>query len=66
MSLTILFVEDVENARKNWSQMLVNRGYEVIQAGTLQEARAVIALDQADVILLDVELPDGYWSGLVR
>jgi len=60
MSLTILFVEDVENARKNWSQMLVNRGYEVIQAGTLQEARAVIALDQADVILLDVELPDGY------
>jgi len=60
MALTILFVEDVENARKNWSQMLANKGYEVIQAGTLAEARAVLAADQADVVLLDVELPDGY------
>jgi DNA-binding NtrC family response regulator len=60
MALTILFVEDVENARKNWSQMLANKGYEVIQAGTLAEARTVLAADQADVVLLDVELPDGY------
>ena len=60
MSATILIVDDEENARINIGTYLTSRGYEVIDAATLTEARTHIERSDADVILLDVNLPDGY------
>jgi DNA-binding NtrC family response regulator len=60
MSATILVVDDEENARLNIGSFLTSKGYEVIGAATLTEAREHIAKENADIILLDVQLPDGY------
>jgi two-component system, NtrC family, response regulator AtoC len=60
MSATILIVDDEENARFNINTFLTSRGYEVKCAATLAEARDNIRLGNADIILLDVQLPDGY------
>jgi two-component system response regulator AtoC len=65
MSLTILIVDDEENARKNIGDFLKSKGFEVIGAGTLAEARNFLKKGDADVILLDVRLPDGYGPNLL-
>ena len=66
MSLTILIVDDDETARFTIGSFLTSRGYEVIEAGTLQEARDSLRLGKGDVILLDVQLPDGYGPNLLE
>lgn len=60
MSYTILIIDDEEHARKNISEYLKSSGYEVFEAGTLKEARKQINNGIGDVIILDVQLPDGY------
>ena len=66
MSATILIVDDEENARINIGTYLTSRGYEVIEAATLAEARSHIGRSDADIILLDVNLPDGYGPVLLE
>ena len=66
MSLTLLIVDDEENARINIGTFLTSRGYEIIGAATLSEARSSVQRGNADVILLDVELPDGYGPTLLE
>ncbi|PWB54439.1 MAG: DNA-binding response regulator [Anaerolineales bacterium] len=65
MAATILIVDDEANARINISQFLTTRGYEVLEAATLAEARERLKHGSADIILLDVELPDGYGPTLL-
>ncbi|MEN6480579.1 MAG: sigma-54 dependent transcriptional regulator [Anaerolineaceae bacterium] len=65
MSITVLIVDDEENFRINLSEFLVAQGYEVLGAGTLAEARESITSGSADLILLDIQLPDGYGSTLL-
>ncbi|MFM8322637.1 MAG: sigma-54-dependent transcriptional regulator, partial [Chloroflexota bacterium] len=65
MSATILIVDDEVHARQNISTFLTGRGYEMIGAATLAEARACLKRATADIILLDVELPDGYGPSLL-
>jgi two-component system, NtrC family, response regulator AtoC len=65
MSFTILIVDDEENARVNIGTFLTGRGYEVIGASTLEEAREHLKRGDTDIILLDVELPDGYGTTLL-
>jgi signal transduction histidine kinase len=60
MASTLLIVDDEENARVNISDYLIPKGYEVIGVPTLSEARACLKQGVADIILLDVNLPDGY------
>jgi DNA-binding NtrC family response regulator len=60
MTATILVVDDQENARINVGAFLTSRGYEVIGVETLGLARECIRQGKADIILLDVDLPDGY------
>ncbi len=60
MSYTILIIDDEEHARNNISEYLKTSGYEVFEAGTLKEARKHINNGDGDVIILDVQLPDGY------
>ncbi len=66
MSATILIVDDEENARLNIGTFLSGRGYEIQTAATLSEARDNIRLGNADIILLDVQLPDGYGPSLLE
>jgi len=65
MTATILLVDDEENARKNIGAFLEKRGYEVTNAPDLTQARTVISQGGADIILLDVQLPDGYGPELL-
>jgi len=62
MSATVLIVDDEATARSFVSEALADGGYEAIEAGTLAEANEVIDTAAADIVLLDVMLPDG--SGL--
>ncbi|PWH14125.1 MAG: hypothetical protein DDG60_08645 [Anaerolineae bacterium] len=66
MTATILVVDDEENARHIIASFLVPKGYEVIGAATLGEARQQLARGQADIVLLDVKLPDGYGPSLLE
>ncbi len=66
MSLTVIIVDDEVNARLNYRTFLTGRGYEVIDVATLSEARAQIDKGNADVILLDIRLPDGYGPVLLE
>jgi two-component system response regulator AtoC len=65
VSATILIVDDEENARLNLGSFLGGRGYETIGVESLEEARRCLAQGKADIILLDVTLPDGYGPSLL-
>jgi DNA-binding NtrC family response regulator len=60
MSYTILIIDDEEHARHNISEYLKTSGYEVFEAGTLKEGREFLSKGDGDIIILDVQLPDGY------
>lgn len=65
MTATILIVDDEENARKFISEFLVTKGYEVNGVATLGDARTALQKENADIVLLDVNLPDGYGPNLL-
>ncbi len=66
MSFSVLIVDDEETARDNIASFLRSLGYEVFGVSTLREAIEYIERGQADIILLDVELPDGYGPSLLE
>lgn len=65
MSITILIVDDEDNARQNVKAFLTGRGYDVIDVATLGDARKCLEKGDCDVVLLDVQLPDGYGPTLL-
>ena len=58
----ILVVDDDRFIRMALGEALRSWGYHVVEAGTISDARKVFAAEEAKVVLLDIELPDG--SGL--
>lgn len=66
MSVSILIVDDEENAREFIGKFLTSQGYEVFGAATMKEAKKHIDQGTADIILLDVNLPDGYGPDLLE
>lgn len=66
MSVTVLIVDDEENARHNIGAFLSTRGYDVVGVATLAEARQTLQRGNADIILLDVQLPDGFGPALLE
>jgi DNA-binding NtrC family response regulator len=62
MDATVLVVDDEDLARGNIRETLVDAGYEAIEAGDLNQAHKYLDEGAADIVLLDVMLPDG--SGL--
>ncbi len=58
----ILLVEDNEQIMRGNERLLTRRGYEVVTALTLEEARKAARAQMPDLIVLDIMLPDG--SGL--
>jgi two-component system response regulator AtoC len=65
MTATILLVDDEKNARNNIGSYLESEGYEVLLAADLETARKHLAAQEADIVLLDVQLPDGYGPDLL-
>ena len=66
MSLTVLIVDDEENARLNISKYLSKKGYSTVEAPTIKDAKTQINQGNADIILLDAILPDGYGPTLLE
>jgi len=65
MTATILLVDDEKNARNNIGSYLESQGYEVLLAADLETAREHLQAQEADIVLLDVRLPDGYGPDLL-
>ncbi len=65
MGYTVLVVDDEENARTHLEAFLTPLGYEVIGVGTLAEARSELQKGNCDIVLLDVQLPDGFGPNLL-
>jgi DNA-binding NtrC family response regulator len=63
--MTILVVDDEENARHNIEEYLTGLEYEVIGVSTLADARKHLNRGAGDVVVLDVSLPDGYGPSLL-
>lgn len=62
MNISVLIVDDEEKFCNYISAFLIKLGVEVHVASTLSEAHEYIKSSSADIILLDIQLPDG--SGL--
>lgn len=62
MSATVLVVDDEDAARQFVSAALSDAGFEAVEAASLADANRLLDAGAADIILLDVFLPDG--SGL--
>ncbi|MCJ7648913.1 MAG: sigma-54 dependent transcriptional regulator [Candidatus Lokiarchaeota archaeon] len=66
MSYTVLIIDDEENARKNIAEYLDSSGFEVLQAGSIKEGKEILKNGIADIVLLDVQLPDGFGTDLLK
>src|ERR1700739_2236025 len=53
----VLIVEDEENARKGYEQLLQRWGYEGLRVGNAEDALAKFGSYQPDTLIADVELP---------
>jgi two-component system, NtrC family, response regulator AtoC len=62
LTVKILIVDDDRFIRMALGEALRSWGYQVVEAGTISEAKEVFAAEDVKVVLLDIELPDG--SGL--
>lgn len=62
---TVLIVDDEPSIRLSVAAKIAESGYEVIEAGSLKEARASLS-PNLDVVLLDYRLPDGAGFELLK
>ena len=54
-----LIVEDEVDSAKMMAALIASEDFTVATANTLRDARRQIALQQPDIVLLDLQLPDG-------
>src|SRR3954469_14942274 len=54
-----LVVDDDTNALSGLAELVAHEGFTVATASTLQEARERMLERRPDVVLLDIQLPDG-------
>lgn len=55
----ILLVEDEESLALGIEFSLKDEGYDVVRAATLEEGRNLFNLEKFDLLILDINLPDG-------
>jgi len=55
----VLIVDDDADSARMMADLVAMEGFTVATAGSLRDARRQIALQQPDVVLLDMRLPDG-------
>jgi DNA-binding NtrC family response regulator len=65
MKDSILIVDDEKNVRVFLRELLDQEGYEVFDAGSLEEAKTSIASKSPEVVILDLGLPDGSGHDLI-
>jgi len=65
MSFTIHVIDDDESTRLSINEYLKVKGYEIIEGSSLKEAKEALKSGISDIILLDVNLPDGYGLNLL-
>jgi DNA-binding NtrC family response regulator len=63
---TVLVVDDQESIRHFVGKALEDDGYELKSAGSIREARELLAQDMPDLAVLDLKLPDGSGLDLLR
>lgn len=69
MSVSVLVVDDDADLRHGLRELLEVHGLEVLDAGTLREADALVRLYEPAVLLIDGMLPDGNgieWISMLR
>ena len=54
-----LIVDDDADAAETMATLIASEGFTVATAGSLRDARRQIALQEPDIVLLDLLLPDG-------
>jgi len=62
---TILIIDDEKAAGEELSEILKDEGYKTIIANNNAQARKIIGKISFDLVLLDLNLPDGYGLDLV-
>jgi CheY-like chemotaxis protein len=62
----ILIVEDNPLNRLLIHDLLELRGHEIVEAATVAEALAVLAVERPDLLLLDVQIPGGGAEAVIR
>lgn len=62
----ILLVEDHTDTAKQLARLLARAGHQVTPAGSLAEARALVANHEFDLLFSDLGLPDGSGHDLMR
>jgi len=65
-SVRILLVEDHEDTNRSLTQLLQLRGYEVYPAYNVRSALDLAAIEEFDVLVSDIGLPDGSGIDLLR
>ncbi|MCL1790495.1 MAG: response regulator transcription factor [Peptococcaceae bacterium] len=63
--LILVVEDDIRLARLN-ARLLIRHGYNVLIAYTVSEARAVFERESPDLVVLDIELPDGDGRSLCK
>jgi CheY-like chemotaxis protein len=66
LAMRVLVVDDDRNTREILSEALRTFGAEARSAGSVQEARAILALWHADVLVSDLGMPDEDGYDLIR
>lgn len=66
MNASILLVDDDTTTLEFLTPLLQDNGYDIREATTLQAAHDCVTRGEADIVLLDVELPDGYGPSLLE
>jgi DNA-binding NtrC family response regulator len=62
----IIVLEDDMIVRKNLEQQLRQRRYDVAAAGTIADAQELLGKDNWDLIFVDIRLPDGEGTDLLK
>jgi DNA-binding NtrC family response regulator len=66
MTATILLVDDEDTFRSFLGKILIDNGYEVVEAATLAEAYQTLNQSLVEIVLLDLQLPDGNGLNLLE
>jgi len=64
--LRALFIDDNADFLSGVSEIATQEGFEVVGARTLKEARELLASGPPDLVLLDLQLPDGDGIALLK
>lgn len=59
MKPNVLLIEDNASTRFGFVRYFTKEGYEILESSCLAEAHAILSTQRVDIIILDINLPDG-------